>query len=99
MPDWKQYVRKRLPELRVSPAREREIVEELAQQLEQRFADELARGSSARAAGEAAKAQFADWANLAAEIRRAERPLAEQATQRMPESVRSAISEDGVRSR
>lgn len=34
MPDWKQEIRKRLQNLKLSPAREAEIVEELAQHLE-----------------------------------------------------------------
>ena len=35
MPDWKEEVRKRLAGLKLAPAQEAEIVEELAQHLEQ----------------------------------------------------------------
>ena len=38
MPDWTSEVRKRLSSLRLSPAREAEIVEELSQHLEESYA-------------------------------------------------------------
>ena len=34
MPDWKSHIRSRLASLRLSPARESEIIEELAQHLD-----------------------------------------------------------------
>jgi hypothetical protein len=71
MPDWKQHVREHLPALGVSGAREHEIVEELAQQLEQAYNDALAAGSTPAQAAACASAQFVDWQALAAEIRRA----------------------------
>jgi macrolide transport system ATP-binding/permease protein len=37
MPDWRDYVRPRLAALRLSPARESEIVEELSQHLDERY--------------------------------------------------------------
>lgn len=43
MPDWRDSVRARLSSLRLSPAREAEIVEELSQHLDERY-DELLRG-------------------------------------------------------
>ena len=98
MPDWKRYVRENLPRLGVNAAREQEIVDELAQQLEQRFADEIARGTGAAEADRRTLAQFADWQKLAADIRRAERPLAEPAMSRVPASVRVALSDDRMRS-
>ena len=99
MPDWKRYVHEHLPALNVPPVREREIVEELAQQLEQRFLDEVAQGTSENEAADFARAQFSDWKRLGAEIRTAERPLFETATNKLPASVRVALSEGGVRQR
>ena len=47
MPDWKAEVRKQLVALDLAPAREIEIVEELAQHLEDRYA-ELRAGDATR---------------------------------------------------
>jgi hypothetical protein len=46
MRDWKQFVRERLPELRADAAREQEIIEELAQQLEQEYNAALTQGTT-----------------------------------------------------
>jgi hypothetical protein len=40
-PDWAEHVRPRLASLRLSPAREQEIVQELSQHLEDRWRDPL----------------------------------------------------------
>jgi len=45
MPDWTEHLRPRLARLRLSPAREAEIVEELSQHLEQRY-EELRDGGT-----------------------------------------------------
>lgn len=95
MRDWKQFVREHLPELRLPPEREQEIVEELAQQLEQDYNEALARGTPPAEAESSAKAQFTDWDTLAREIGRAERPAAA----RVPEPVRKAMSEQRLRKR
>ena len=41
MPDWAQHVRPRLASLRLSPTREKEIVDELSQHLEDRWRELL----------------------------------------------------------
>jgi putative ABC transport system permease protein len=46
MPDWKPHVRARLASLRLSPSRETEIVEELAQHLDDRWRELIAGGAS-----------------------------------------------------
>ena len=46
MPDWTPLLRSRLERLRVSPAREREIVEELSQHLDERYRELLTAGRS-----------------------------------------------------
>ncbi len=43
MRDWKQYVREHLPSLGLSGAREQEIVEEIAQQLDDAYSEAVAR--------------------------------------------------------
>jgi hypothetical protein len=47
LPDWKREIRGRLAGLPLEGAREEEIVEELAQHLEDRYAELLARGTPA----------------------------------------------------
>jgi len=46
MPDWTQEVRTRLSSLRLSPTREREIVDERSQHLEDRWRKLIAGGAS-----------------------------------------------------
>ncbi|HKO05710.1 MAG TPA: ABC transporter permease [Candidatus Acidoferrales bacterium] len=99
MPDWKQYVRERLGSLGVDGPREQEIVEELAQQLEQVYADALARGAGDAEAGRSAAAHIPDWPALAREIRLAERPLAERAASHIPQEWRPEFQEQRLRER
>lgn len=73
MPDWRGYIRQHMPPLRVGPARESEIVAELALQLEQAYGDALAAGASEAEAQQRARFQIRDWENLAREINTAER--------------------------
>ncbi|MGE5326056.1 MAG: ABC transporter permease, partial [Deltaproteobacteria bacterium] len=46
MPDWKQEILKRLAGLKLAPAREAEIAEELSQHLEDRFRELVSRGAA-----------------------------------------------------
>jgi hypothetical protein len=87
MPDWKEFVLGHLPSLQLDAAREQEIVEELAQQLEQEYSEALARGATRAEAEERAMAQFTDWDSLAKDIHRAERPV----VARTPELLRNAM--------
>jgi predicted permease len=73
MPEWKDIVRERLVGLKLDPRREAEIVEELAQDLEQRYEDRLVRGASEREARAAALAELEASDALAREIERVER--------------------------
>ena len=75
MPDWKQLIRERLAALDLDPRREAEIVEELAQDLEQRFSEALARGAAESQAAAAALAELKDSDALARDIARVERSL------------------------
>jgi predicted permease len=78
MPDWKQYVRAHLPPLGLGGAREQEIIEELAQQLEDCYADAIAHGARDVEAATRATAQIPDWQALGREFREAEQPMAER---------------------
>jgi putative ABC transport system permease protein len=97
MRDWKKYVREHLPPLGLNGAREQEIIEEIAQQLEDAHAEAIARGTTSAEADAQAKAQIPDWSALAAEIRAAERPLTETISNRVPEEWRAALREENVR--
>ena len=65
MLDWKSHIRSRLASLQLSPAREREIVEELAQHLEDRWRELVAGGATPDDAAHTAKTEF-DGARLEA---------------------------------
>jgi putative ABC transport system permease protein len=58
MPDWARHVRPRLSSLRLSPAREHEIVEELSQHLEDRWLELVAGGASEDGATRVTLAEF-----------------------------------------
>jgi predicted permease len=72
MPDWKRHVRERLPEISWDGGRDAEIIEELAQDLEQRYQYAVGRGSEAAAVVEVLS-ELDDAAGLAGEIRSAVR--------------------------
>jgi putative ABC transport system permease protein len=75
MPDWKQHIRPRLTGLRLSPTRENEIFDELAQHLDDRWRELVAGGASQEEATRLARALLRDDAlvrNLAP-LRQAQR--------------------------
>lgn len=73
MPDWQHLVRSRLGPLGLEPAREEEIVSELAHHLEDLYEGFLQQGMKQSHAVEKALASVEDWAALRRGIRRAER--------------------------
>ena len=77
-PDWAAHVRERLPAtLRFSPTREREIVDELVQHLDDRWCELVAGGASPEQAESLALAEFRDRDTLArvlAPLRQAQMP-------------------------
>lgn len=97
--DWKKYVREHLPPLGLSGAREQEIVEEIAQQLEDAYAEAISRGLTPDQANARANSEISDWNLLAQEIRRAERPVTEIISASVPENLREAIQEENLRNR
>ena len=98
MRDWRQYVREHLPPLGLSGAREAEIVEELAGQLEQRYSEAIARGATPLDAEASAAAQIRDWKALAVEIQKAERPVVAEVASRVPEQWHYELQEARMRS-
>ncbi len=76
MPDWKQEIGQRLAGLKLDPAREAEIVEELAQHLYDRYAELRSGGATEEEAAQAALAELSEHELLAQELRRVEREVA-----------------------
>src|SRR5262245_15382329 len=76
MPEWTREITERLVALKLDPAREAEIVEELSQHLEDRCAESLARGASPEDAHRAALAELSDGESLARDLRRVEKQVA-----------------------
>jgi len=73
MTDWTSSVREHLPHAADDPARENDIVEELAQHLAQREAELIAGGLEADLARQRVIAELPEWERVAREIRRADR--------------------------
>jgi predicted permease len=78
MPDWAEHLRPRLSSLRLSPAREDEIVQELSQHLEDRWRELVAGGASQDEATRLALADFREGNLLAqylAPLQQAQTPI------------------------
>ena len=78
MPEWKEEIRQRLADLKLAPAREAEIVEELSQHLADRHAESLAGGATPDEAYRAAMAELIDDEWLARELQRVERQVEQE---------------------
>ena len=76
MPDWKKKIRSRLAGLAIEPARESEIIDELAQHLEDRYAEYLADGVPEAEARRRVLAELRHSDLMQAELRRTEPPPA-----------------------
>jgi predicted permease len=79
MPDWRKEIRQRLAGLRLEPTREAEIVEEMAQHLDDRYAEMLAAGATDEAAHGAALAELNEHEMLQRGLRRVERQVRQEA--------------------
>jgi hypothetical protein len=93
MPDWNQYVREHLSLPKCSPERETEIVEELAQQLDDAYQEGVLSGLSEQEALLRAQRHISDWPTLASDLmhagfgeprRPARQPFSEPATAAAP---------------
>src|SRR5215510_8743960 len=78
MPEWKEEIRRRLAGLKLEPTREAEIIEELAQHLEDRYAESLTRGATLEEAYRAALAELSESDSLARELLRVERQVTQE---------------------
>jgi putative ABC transport system permease protein len=72
MPEWKQEIRQRLAGLNLEATREAEIVEELAQHLDDRYNEWLASGATPQESSRAAFAELSESKLLQQELRRVE---------------------------
>lgn len=75
MPDWKKYVSSHLASLQLSPEREAEMIDEMAQHLEAVYDEALADGATDEEAFHRASAHIKDWQLLECELIRAKRPI------------------------
>lgn len=75
MPEWKDEIRNHFVGLRLEPTREAEIVEELAQHLDDRYEELLARGATEEEARLGALAEISDNEMLSRELRQVERVI------------------------
>jgi predicted permease len=73
MPDWAQYVRQNLRLSGLDVEREAEVMEDLAEQLEDAYAEALRHGLSPSQAEAATKKHIPDWPALAKEVERSRR--------------------------
>src|SRR5215510_7603111 len=78
MPEWKEEIRRRLAGLKLEPTREAEIIEELAQHLEDRYAESLTRGATLEEAYRAGLAELSESDLLARELLRVERQVEQE---------------------
>nr|HEV7954284.1 ABC transporter permease [Candidatus Acidoferrales bacterium] len=99
MRDWKQFVREHLPPLGLSGAREQEIVEEIAQQIEDAHAEAISRGLTSEQSEAHAIAQIPNWNLLARDIQRAEQPIKTEITACVPQDWREAMHQENFRKR
>jgi hypothetical protein len=74
MPDFKDEVRQSIAELNLSPEREVEIVEELSQDLEERFEKALSEGVSEEKAKQLALQELVEPDSLGAQLKRVKMP-------------------------
>jgi predicted permease len=78
MPEWKTEIGKRLAGLKLEPAREAEIVEELSQHLDDCYEESLANGASEADARRRTLAELSESATLQRELRSIERRVAQE---------------------
>jgi putative ABC transport system permease protein len=78
MPEWNVEIRERLANLKIEPAREAEIVEELSQHLDDRYTESLAIGASPEEASRIALAELRDSELLESELRQVESQVSQE---------------------
>src|SRR3954447_18507762 len=91
MPDWKQHVRENLRLKSVRPERENEIVDDLAQQLEDAYRDAIASGLPEERAALVARRHIADWDTLAQDLQNSRR-LSSTGLQKLEDTIGDAAA-------
>ena len=92
MPDWRTYVRTRLPRLACAPEREAEIVEEVAQQLQDIYDGAIRIGASTDEAEARVHAEIQDWSALAKDLQQAQDPVLARPRTMMMERVEPTVT-------
>ena len=77
MPDWKDEIRRRLSGLKLEPVQEAEIVEELAQHLDDVYQRSIATGLSEHESKRIALGELADGDALPHQLKRVHKPFHE----------------------
>lgn len=73
MPDWQTYVRERLPLAGLRPEAAKDVIDDLASQLDEVYREARARGRSEHEAEQATRDHITDWSGLARELSRSRR--------------------------
>ncbi len=90
--DWKSYVRERLRLPRLEREREAEIIEDVAQQLEECYREALRHGANEQQAQGQAEGHISDWAEFAREVMRGEERSTRAADERLRERVEDSAA-------
>jgi putative ABC transport system permease protein len=93
MPDFKEEIRRRLHSLRLSPAREDEIADELSQHLEDQYEQALSRGATEEEAREAVLTEFNQADVLARSLKGVERRVPQNPIQMGTERKRNMFAD------
>src|SRR4051794_38054676 len=93
MPDWNEEIRSRLSRSGLAPEREAEIVEELAQHLEDRYEQSLVSGATEDEARRAALLELTEGEMLSQELRRVERPANRERVEPGPRGKRNMFGD------
>src|SRR3954471_6214752 len=93
MPDFQPQIRDRLQSLRLAPAREAEIAEELSQHLEDQYDQTLSRGASEEEARQAVLTEFDQTNVLARSLRNVERRVPQNPIQMGTERNRNMFAD------
>jgi predicted permease len=99
MPDWTAYVRERLRLNSVRPPHDRDIVDDLAGQLEEAYRDAIGRGLSEADAVAAAAEHVADWRALSEQVgqsRRLASPVVDRIDVRLADAAAAGSRRAGI---
>lgn len=93
MPEFKEEIRRRLQSLRLSPARENEIADELSQHLEDQYGQALSGGATEEEARQAVLTEFNQTDVLARSLKGVERRVSQNPIQMGAERKRNMFAD------